>query len=121
MKNIFCLLFFCFAFLSCKKNQLGGTSTINGTVIHHSNKLPAITVYIKFKAKEFPGEDTGKYDSKVTSDANGNFSIQCYKGDYYLYAYGYDAAYKAYASGGVPVHMRKNETREIELAVDEKQ
>lgn len=105
--------------LSCKKNQLGGTSTIKGIVAHHSRAIPNSRVFIKFNAKEFPGEDTTVYDAKVTADAGGNYSIKCYKGDYYLYGFGYDDLIKQNVSGGVPVHVRRNEQVNSDVPVTE--
>jgi hypothetical protein len=110
------------AFLSCKKNQLGGKSTIKGNVAHHSRPIPNSTVFIKFNAKEFPGEDTNSYDSKVRTDAAGNFSFKCYKGDYYLYGHGldYTLPQPPYdVVGGTPVHVRNKETLDVEVAVSE--
>lgn len=106
---------------SCKKNELGGTSTIKGAVMHHEKIITKASVFIKFNAKEFPGADTTKYDEKVRVDANGNYSFKCYKGDYYLYGFGYDygIAPPYEVNGGAPVHIRKNESVEINLAVTE--
>jgi hypothetical protein len=108
-------------FVSCKKNELNGTSNIHGKVVHHSKAIPLARVFIKFNAKEFPGADTTVYDEKVWSDENGNFSIDCYKGDYYLYGYGQDLAIDPPYTvvGGVPVNIRKNEDVSIQLAVTE--
>src|SRR5688572_9930555 len=79
-----------FSFVSCKKNQLGGKSTVFGKVAHHSKSIANATVFIKFNAKEFPGRDTTVYDAKVKADANGNYSFKCYRGEYYLYGFGID-------------------------------
>jgi len=106
---------------SCKKNQLGGNSTIKGTVAHHAKLIPNATVFIKFNVKEFPGADTTKYDAKVRADKDGNYSITCYQGDYYLYGFGYDYGIPApyHVAGGVPVHIRKKETVAADIAVTE--
>ena len=85
------LITFVFTFLqSCKKNELGGQSVIKGSVYHHSRSIANARVFIKFNATEFPGQDTTLYDAKVWTDAKGTFSIKCYKGNYYLYGYGFD-------------------------------
>lgn len=122
MKKIFFFsTLFILAVSSCKKNELGGTSSINGTVMHHSKVIAKASVFIKFNAKEFPGADTTKYDEKVRVDANGNYNFKCYKGDYYLYGFGYDygIAPPYEVVGGVPVRIRKNEHLQIDLAVTE--
>ena len=123
MKNyIFYFLFFIgLVFFSCKKNELGGKSTIKGAVKHHAKVIANATVFIKFNAKEFPGTDTTLYDAKVKADADGNYIIKCYKGDYYLFGLGSDYAlpppYKV--TGGLSVHIRNKESIDIEIAVTE--
>ncbi|MDP3556450.1 MAG: hypothetical protein Q8T03_03685 [Bacteroidota bacterium] len=122
MKNLFySFLFLSLAFFSCKKNELNGNALIKGVVKHHVKIIGNATVFIKFNAKEFPGNDTTLYDSKVRADANGNYSIKCYKGDYYLFAVGYDEDVPAphTVKGGVPVNIRNKETVEIDIAVTE--
>jgi len=105
---------------SCKKNELGGKSTIKGKVVHHEKDIPFATVFIKFNAKEFPGSDTTLYDSKVRADAEGNYIIKCYKGDYFLYGYGFDKSISPpRVIGGRAVHIRNNETVETEMSVTE--
>lgn len=108
-------------FGSCKKNELNGSSTIEGKVVHHTKTIAGARVFIKFDAKEFPGTDTTLYDSKVVADANGHFSIACYKGDYYLFGYGNDFAIEPpyVVVGGVPVSIRKNEKVDLQIAVTE--
>ncbi|MEO6303655.1 MAG: hypothetical protein ABIP51_10850 [Bacteroidia bacterium] len=121
-KNIIYILgFICLCFFACKKNQLDGKSTIKGAVKHHSKEIANATVFIKFNAKEFPGADTNGYNAKVVADADGNYNIKCYKGDYYLYAIGHDYALPPpyEVKGGVPVHIRNRENVEIEIAVTE--
>lgn len=123
MKNTAIVPFVLLALISasCKKNALGGTSKIQGKVVHHSKAIPGARVFIKFNAKEFPGMDTAVYDAKVVADVNGNFSLDCYKGDYYLFGYGNDFAIQPpyVVVGGVPVTIRKNEEVDLQIAVTE--
>ncbi|WP_317897554.1 hypothetical protein [Aurantibacillus circumpalustris] len=109
------------AFFSCKKNQLGGSHTIKGKVAHHSKAIANASVFIKFDAKNFPGDDTTTYDDKVRADAEGNFSIKCYKGDYFLYGFGYDYDILPpyIVVGGTPVHVGSESTIEVNVAVTE--
>lgn len=104
---------------ACKKNQLGGKSTIKGRVTHHETVIPNAVVYIKFNAKEFPGKDITKYDSYFTTGADGSYEFKTYKGDYYLYGVGYDNGISKAVTGGLPVHLRNNETVTAEVAVTE--
>lgn len=123
MKKISLLALCCILLLlsACKKNELGGKARIHGKVTHHSKKIPNARVFIKFNAKEFPGTDTSQYDAKVSADAEGQFSFNCYKGDYYLYGVGfdYDTPAPYIVDGGTPVRIRNKEELEIELAVTE--
>ena len=78
-------------------------------------------IYIKFNAKEFPGKEIELYDHSLSSDLNGEFSIACYKGDYYLFAKGIDdqSSQRIDVFGGAPVNIRNNEIVEMNLAVSE--
>jgi hypothetical protein len=110
-----------FALFSCKKNTLGGKSSIDGKVVHHTKRIANARVFIKSNATEFPGKDTLVYDSKLSADENGNFTFSVYKGDYYLYAYGYDFAIPQpyLVEGGTAVKARNNEKVNLTLAVTE--
>jgi hypothetical protein len=112
--------FFVLVFLaSCQKNQLEGSSTINGKALHHTTKIPFCRIFIKTNATEFPGTDSTKYDGKYKADAEGNYSIKCSSGNYYLYGVGYDVVSKEAVSGGIPIKMRQNETRNVDVPVTE--
>ncbi len=108
--------------ISCKKNQLGGDATIKGVVKHHSKIIANATVYIKFNSKDFPGDDLSLYDDKVQADAQGEFEIKCYKGNYYLFGNGIDNQVLVNGGkviGGAPVKIRNKENVTITLAVTE--
>src|SRR4051812_35249332 len=93
MKSIFKItLIICLtlSFAACKKNQLGGKATLKGVVAHHGKAIPNAVVYIKFNTSEFPGDEGESYDTSVEADAGGNYSINFYKGTYYIYAVGLD-------------------------------
>jgi hypothetical protein len=120
MKKISVISFLLLIFIcGCKKNQLGGKATIKGSVLHHEKLIPKARIFIKFNTKEFPGTDTTSYDSKVVADANGNYTIECYKGNYYLYGVGYDDAIQLKVYGGLAVSIRNNETASTDVAVTE--
>ena len=105
---------------SCKKNQLGGKSIVNGVVLHYSKAIANATVFIKFNSKTFPGADTNLYDARVRADAKGNYAFNCYGGDYFLYGYGIDNAVSPpRVVGGVSLHIRYNEKIEQNIAVIE--
>lgn len=122
MKNSIVFLLFLALLVNCKKNQLGGKSAISGTIKHHAKIIANATVFIKFNAKDLPGTDTTLFDAKVRADANGNYTIKCYKGNYFLYGYGYDnqvTTNDGRVTGGSAVSIRNNEKITIDLAVTE--
>lgn len=122
MKNIIYCLLLVLVFAACKKNELGGKSTIRGNVAHHSKAIANATVYIKFDTQDFPGSDVSKYDAKVSADISGNYEFaEVYKGEYYLYAVGEDFATPApyLVVGGLPTRVRYNETVVLNIPVTE--
>ena len=120
MKNFkYLFLIVCaLSFFGCKKNQLGGKSNIKGKVQHHNKDIPFARVYIKFNAKDFPGENINNYDTYVDADKNGSILIEhIYHGNYYFYAVGIDDAlvtstYNGTVKGGtyLKVKMLKEHT-----------
>lgn len=108
-------------FTHCKKNQLGGKSIVEGYVKHHGKNIAYARVFIKFNAKDFPGKDTNVYDAKVAADQDGYFKINFYKGDYYLFGFGYDYSIPPpyIVNGGTSVHLRTNEKKSLDLYVTE--
>jgi len=108
--------------VTCKKNQLGGKASVKGRVLHHSLPIPDAYVYIKYNATEFPGDDYSKYDTYVKADSEGNYEINnFYKGDYYLFAMGYDYTIAApyLVKGGLAVSVRNKEHLTKDIAVTE--
>jgi hypothetical protein len=119
MKNIVVLTLL-LALAACKKNKLGGDASISGKVVHHAKPIPFARVFIKFNEKDFPGTDTTKYDDHVTADSEGNFSIKCYRGDYYLFGYGSDNAITPpKVVGGIPVKVHRKENVKTDVPVTE--
>src|SRR5687768_15454395 len=101
---------------SCTKEGLGGKATINARVTHHQVPVKGSTVYIKFGAVEFPGKDVSTYDASYpTGNTSENVTIkELQKGDYYIYAVGYDSTTKEKVSGGIPVEItKKDETKSV--------
>jgi hypothetical protein len=125
IKRIAGLLLFFMLMISltqCQKNQLGGKSKVNGIVNHHGKPISGATVYIKFKATEFPGEDVSVYDASVTANQSGYYEINnFYKGEYYLYAVGIDpdVAAPGIVKGGIPVKLVSREEKNLDIPVSE--
>ncbi len=106
---------------ACKKNQLGGKSTIIGVVAHHGDPIPNATVYIKFNSSEFPGDHTDTYDASVLADSKGNYRFNVYKGTYYIYAVGLDMDIPApyTVSGGFSFSIKNKQHLTRDIAVTE--
>lgn len=123
MKSLLKLSVLCLTILaisSCHKEGPGGKSAVTGYVAHHSHKIPNAIVYIKYNATEFPGADVSKYDASVTADANGYYLIKdLYKGDYYVYGFGYDSSIQENVVGGIGVKLKRNETKTTDIPVTE--
>jgi hypothetical protein len=116
------LLTMILAFGNCKKNQLGGKSKVKGIVAHHGKPVSNATVYIKFNATEFPGEDVSVYDASVTANQSGYYEVNNFhKGNYFLYAVGIDPeiAAPSVVKGGLAVSLRSREEKDIDIPVSE--
>lgn len=108
------------AFSACKKEGVGGKSSVNGNVKHHSKLIPNAIVYIKYGATEFPGADISLYDDKVTSDTNAHYEFKdLEKGDYFLYGVGTDLAGPYTVVGGVAVKLKRNKASTNDVPVTE--
>jgi hypothetical protein len=106
--------------VSCKKEGLGGKSSVSGTVKHHTLAIPHSVVYIKYGATEFPGTNVGIYDASATTDASAHYGFSgLQKGDYYLYAVGFDSTISQSVSGGIGVKLKKSEAKESDVPVTE--
>ena len=119
MRTLVAILILASALTACKKNEAGGKSKISGTVAHHGKLIPYSRVFIKYGATEFPGADTTKYDAKFFTGADARYSFSLYKGDYYLYGYGYDNGVPGDVAGGLPYKLRNNEDKKLEVPVTE--
>jgi hypothetical protein len=108
-----------FTLIACKKNEAGGSSEISGKVTHHEKVIPYSRVFIKYNAKEFPGSDTSRYDAKFSTGLDGAYSFKLYKGDYFLYGYGYDPGVPGAVAGGIHIGLRKNEKSTTNVPVTE--
>lgn len=110
-------------FGACKKEGLGGQASVTGSVQHHGRAIPNATVYIKYGVSELPGTDPAVYDnSKTATSGDAKFEFaELKKGDYFLYAIGYDSTCACVVEGGTGIKIkRKSEVIQTNLAVTEK-
>lgn len=77
---------------NCREGRTGAL-TLVPRFIHHSRPIPGCRVFLKYGATEFPGEDTTKYDYRLSADWSSFYaaidSLAC--GNYYIYAIGIDS------------------------------
>ena len=116
-----CLLTSVFFIPSCTKPGTGGKGSIKGIVKHVDKPIPGSVVYIKYGAKTSPGTDVTFYDESVNVDASANYVFPDLKrGNYFLFAVGFDSAITKTVSGGIPVVIKnKTETVQIDVPVTE--
>src|SRR4051812_8664748 len=94
---LFSLLVTVYLGASCNKAGTGGEAEVSATIMHHERAIPGATLYVKFNAKEFPGEDVSKYDvtqvTGIVDHATGHTHVKNLKqGYYYFYGVGYDSS-----------------------------
>ena len=124
MKNVLPLLlllaFTTFLFASCKKEGIGGKSSVSGYVKHHGLAISNAVVYIKYGATEFPGTDISKYDDRATSNSEAFFEIEnLRRGNYYLYSVGFDNSISEVVFGGIAVKLLANKSVDTDVPVSE--
>ncbi len=115
------ILVISFIYTSCTKPGLGGEAEIHIDAKHHSVLIPYTTVYIKYDAKDFPGDDLSKYDASITTDAmaHGHFH-DLKKGNYYIYGVGFDSTINQAVTGGMKVKIsKKDEMVDVTLQITE--
>lgn len=128
MKTLFNLILgisFILTIASCKKAGIGGNNTIAAFPRHHGKSIPGAMIYIKYNAKEFPGEDLSVYDDALmakkegSGDAHAHFE-ELKKGNYYLYAVGFDSSIAQTVKGGIGAELKKKEGEtDVEIPVVE--
>lgn len=113
---LWCMIF---TIISCIKAGEGGQSSITATVKHQNNVIPFAQVYIKYDVNEFPGYDVAVYEDNDLANSSGVAVFDMLrKGDYYLYAIGYDSIANENVFGEVFVEItKKKEAVVIDIPV----
>jgi hypothetical protein len=106
---------------ACTKEGTGGKAEIHGHVKHHEVHIPNAVVYIKYGAKELPANISDYDDEMIASSGDGHYGFnELQRGDYYVYAVGYDSTISETVSGGGPVKIKKKTDKiEFDVAVTE--
>lgn len=110
--------------LSCKKEGLGGDTEIAAFPKHHGKSIRNAMVYVKYGAKESPGEDVSKYDISAIANSlhDGVYHAHFHdlrKGYYYIYSVGFDSSIMQIVKGGIPVKIGKSGEEEVDVPVTE--
>ncbi|MCU0434471.1 MAG: hypothetical protein MUC87_13540 [Bacteroidia bacterium] len=102
-------------FSGCKKDGTGGDATLGITAKHHGATIAGTRIYIKYGAKDFPGEDVSKYDASVVANASGYAEIPDLRyGNYYIYGVGFDSTINEPVKGGAPIKIKWSERKEVQ-------
>lgn len=103
----------------------GGAVTFQVKTIHHSREIKGCTIYIKYNAQEFPGENASNYDYVFKADDSLSISytdsMKC--GNYYVFATGIDSLLlppNNVVKGGLPINITQvQDTVKFSLYVTE--
>lgn len=108
-------------FSSCYKAGKNGEFEIAAFPKHHTKSIPGAIVYLKYNAKEFPGDDPSLYDESGIADTIPGETPHVHfenlkRGNYYLYSVGWDSAISMEVKGGIPVTI-KDKTGKMDITV----
>jgi len=105
--------------IACKKNGIGGETTIAAFPAHHGKSIKGATMYVKFDAKDLP-ENLADFDLKIVGEPKeDHVHIEGLRaGNYYIYAVGYDSIGGYPVFGGTATTIKWSERKkEIDLNV----
>ena len=87
---------------SCRREGLGGNNTLIVSLDHHGVPVKGAAVYVRYGAKDFPGAVPSDYDlSSHATSMNDSVHVESLrKGDYFVYAVGFDSIVSSTVSGG---------------------
>jgi hypothetical protein len=109
-------------FVSCTKEGLNGENMVVAHPKHHSVSIKGATVYVKFNAKELPGTKPTDYDANFVGKANeDHVHIEgLKKGNYFLYAVGFDSTIMQPVTGGLAIDLsKKSGETDVEIHITE--
>jgi hypothetical protein len=111
-------------FASCRKEENSGGKVIEGTInlevhaVHHALDVPAIMIYLKRNATQFPGNDSSVYTYSRKTDGYGMCSFEkLFPGNYYVYASGYDSLWHSNVTGNIPVVLDQSTINNNEASI----
>jgi hypothetical protein len=127
MKYILSILVFTvvLAQLGCNKKEragYGGNANLKLVAKHHGLVIDSVTFYVKFDATDAPSESSYDITQKGITIAPGNTSVTITglkKGDYYIYAKGWDPSISNDVKGGIPFKITEEKDYDVIVAVTE--
>ena len=100
-----------FTTVACRKEGPGGKAIIRTVVKHDTTLIPIAIVYIKYGAEKSPGTNPSDYDDSRLADTKAKVEFSgLQKGNYYLYAAGYDSSVSSVnpnVFGSISLRIRK--------------
>jgi hypothetical protein len=113
--------------MGCRKKDdnggvITGNANLDAQVMHHTNFVPGVRVYIRNNCASFPadGRDTTLYETALTTDASGYVHFdKLANGTHCLYATGFDPSVGAMVWGYnfIVINNRPGEIKNYELTV----
>ena len=111
--------------LGCRKRPsagLGGNAILHLYARHHALPIDSITFYVKFNSSDAPAD--GNYDlsqkAEVVTPGNAYATINgLKKGDYYLFAQGWDTTINQTVRGGIPYTISDENEQSVIVPVTE--
>lgn len=116
------LIFLLLVQYSCKKKEragYGGNASLKLSAMHHGEILDSVTFYVKFNSSDAPSDNSYDFTQSVKSGDSTVSISGLKKGDYYIYALGYDADIFESVKGGVPYTIEEEKQIEVTVAVSE--
>lgn len=110
---------------ACKKKPsagTGGNANLKISAFHHTSLIDSCTIYVKFNSSEAPANNVYDLTQKVAVDSVGDsYAIfsGLKKGDYYLFAQGWDPAISDNVKGGLPYTISEETDISVVIPVTE--
>lgn len=103
------------------KAGFGGNANITFHAYHHSLPIDSFTVYLKFNTLDAPADnDYDTQQASVKVAGNGVATLKgLKKGDYYVFAKGWDPSIQKEVKGGMPYSITSETDLSADVAVTE--
>lgn len=110
--------------VSCGRRNsagFGGNAKLTFKAYHHSLPIDSFKVYLKFNTLDAPTDN--EYDTQqeaVLVNGDGEAVISgLKKGDYYVFAKGWDPTIQQIVKGGMPYSLSREKDQNVDVAVTE--